>query len=78
MEFAANVMANLIDIKGNGLPIDDKIYNQLSYLNGSILATGPTSATEDLCGSLFKVDACVGLKTYSGGTDESLAKKFNV
>ena len=27
MEFAANVMANLIDIKGNGLPIDDKIYN---------------------------------------------------
>ena len=42
------------------------------------MATGPTSATEDLCGSLFKVDACVGLKTYSGGTDESLAKKFNV
>ena len=27
MEFAANIMANLIDIKGNGLPIDDKIYN---------------------------------------------------
>ena len=81
MEFAANIISNLIDPNGNKLAQSFAIQEKLNYKNGHILAFANTKDEEDKCESLFGVENCFKMEAYpeavvSGYTyDEEYVKK---